>query len=102
MSDFELTEEEQQIEDTADDLVPVSREERERVERILARGRKNKNINIRLSEMDLERIKLRADREGLPYQTLISSILHKYVSDRLIDEDQIVKTLELIGRSNRK
>ena len=102
MSDFELTEEEQQIEDTAGELVPVSQEERERVERILARGRKNKNINIRLSEMDLERIKLRADREGLPYQTLISSILHKYVSDRLIDEDQIVKTLELIGKSDRK
>jgi predicted DNA binding CopG/RHH family protein len=57
MSDFQLTEEEQQIEDAADELVPVSQEERERVERVLARGRKNKNINIRLSEMDLERIK---------------------------------------------
>ena len=77
MSDFQLTEEEQQIEDAADELVPVSQEERERVERILARARKNKNINIRLSEMDLERIKSRADREGLPYQTLVSSVLHK-------------------------
>jgi len=102
MSDFELTEEEQQIEDAADELVPVSQEERERIERIIARGKKNKNINIRLSEMDLERIKSRAEREGLPYQTLISSVLHKYVSDRLIDEDQIVKTLELIGKSDRK
>lgn len=102
MSDFKLTEEEQQIEDTADELVPVSQEERQRIEGIIARGRKNKNINIRLSEMDLERIKSRADREGLPYQTLISSVLHKYVSDRLIDEDQIVKTLELIGKSKRK
>jgi predicted DNA binding CopG/RHH family protein len=102
MSDFQLTEEEQHIEDAAGELVPVSQEERQRLERILARGRKNKNINIRLSEMDLERIKSRADREGLPYQTLISSVLHKYVSDRLIDEDQIVKTLELIGKSDRK
>jgi len=102
MSDFELSEEEQQIEDAADELVPVSQEERERIERIIARGKKNKNINIRLSEMDLERIKSRAEREGLPYQTLISSVLHKYVSDRLIDEDQIVKTLELIGKSDRK
>lgn len=102
MSDFPLDEEEQRIEDAAEELVPVSREERQRVERILARGRKNRNINIRLSEMDLERIKSRADREGLPYQTLISSVLHKYVSDRLVDQDQIVKTLELIGKRGRK
>ena len=102
MSDFKLTEEEQQIEDTADELVPVGQEERQRIEGIIERGRKNKNINIRLSEMDLERIKSRAEREGLPYQTLISSVLHKYVSDRLVDEDQIVKTLELIGKSDRK
>ena len=54
-----------------------------------------------MSEMDLERIKLRAARNGLPYQMLISSVLHKYVSDRLVDEDQIVKTLELIGKSDR-
>jgi len=64
-------------------------------------GAYSRRINIRLSEMDLERIKLRAARNGLPYQMLISSVLHKYVSDRLVDEDQIVKTLELIGKSDR-
>ncbi|MDM8565747.1 CopG family antitoxin [Candidatus Halobeggiatoa sp. HSG11] len=42
--------------------------------------KKNKNINIRISENDLEAIKLRAAREGIPYQTLIGSILHKYVA----------------------
>ncbi len=45
--------------------------------------RKNRNINIRLSEQDLAAIKLRAAREGLPYQTLIGSILHKYASGYL-------------------
>ena len=102
MNDFPLDEEEQQIEDAADNLVPVGPEERQRVERILTRARKNRNINIRLSEQDLEQIKSRAEREGLPYQTLISSVLHKYVSDRLIDQDQIVKTLELIGKQDRR
>jgi len=102
MSDFPLDEEEQSIEDSADELVSVSSEERQRVERILARGRKNRNINIRLSELDLDRIKSRAEREGLPYQTLISSVLHKYVSDRLVDEDQIVKTIELIGKQRTR
>ena len=98
MSDFPLDEEEQKIENSADEFVSVSSKESQRVERILARGRKNRNINIRLSELDLDRIKARAEREGLPYQTLISSVLHKYVGDRLVDEDQIVKTIELIGK----
>ena len=40
--------------------------------------RKNQRINIRLSQRDLEGIKLAAVREGMPYQTLIASILHKY------------------------
>ncbi|RKX82980.1 MAG: hypothetical protein DRP70_15460 [Spirochaetes bacterium] len=42
--------------------------------------RKNRNINIRISENDLESIKLRAAREGMPYQTLIGSLIHKYAS----------------------
>jgi len=42
--------------------------------------RKNARINIRLSTADLEMLKRRAAEEGLPYQSLITSILHKYVS----------------------
>ena len=42
--------------------------------------RKDARINIRLSAADLEMIKRRAVEEGLPYQTLIASILHKYAS----------------------
>lgn len=38
---------------------------------------KRKNINIRLSEQDLFRLKVRAVEEGLPYQTYIASLLHK-------------------------
>jgi predicted DNA binding CopG/RHH family protein len=98
MDRFRLDEEEQQIEDSAEDFVPVSDDERRRVERIVERSRKNRNINIRLSESDLSRIKARAMREGLPYQTLISSVLHKYVTDRLVDEEQVIKTLDLIGK----
>lgn len=42
--------------------------------------KKNKKINIRISENDLSAIQRRAVREGIPYQTLIGSILHKYIS----------------------
>lgn len=41
---------------------------------------KTKNINIRLSELDLTRLKVKAMEEGLPYQTLVASILHKYAA----------------------
>lgn len=45
--------------------------------------KKNKNINIRITENDLTSIKMKAAREGLPYQTLIGSLLHKYASGYL-------------------
>ena len=45
--------------------------------------KKNKQINIRISENDLSALQRRAAREGIPYQTLIGSILHKYVSGYL-------------------
>jgi predicted DNA binding CopG/RHH family protein len=46
---------------------------------------KDKRINIRLPARVLEGIQLRAIEEGLPYQTLISSILYKFASGRLVD-----------------
>ncbi len=49
--------------------------------------RKKKRINIRLSERDLEVIKRRAVEEGMPYQTLITSVIHKYVTGKLVDKD---------------
>jgi len=45
--------------------------------------RKDRRLNIRISSKDLETIQKRALEEGLPYQTLISSLLHKYASGRL-------------------
>lgn len=42
---------------------------------------KTKNINIRLSEKDLTKLKSKAAREGIPYQTLASSILHRYTRE---------------------
>ena len=48
-----------------------------------ATGQNDQRINIRLSSGDLQAIRTRALQEGIPYQTLISSILHKYVSGTL-------------------
>ncbi len=48
---------------------------------------KNKRINIRISERDLSKLKSKSVEEGIPYQTLISSILHKYISGKLVEEN---------------
>lgn len=46
---------------------------------------KNRRLNIRLSSPVLESLQARAAAEGLPYQTLIASVLHKFVTGRLIE-----------------
>ena len=46
---------------------------------------KDKRVNIRLSSGDLKDIQVKALEEGIPYQTLIASVLHKYVTGKLVD-----------------
>lgn len=87
---------EQAIERSASAYRPVSPKTRKRVEAILTRSRKSRNINIRISEMTLAELKKLAEREGLPYQTLVSSILHKYVTNRLVDEEAVAKSLRFL------
>lgn len=47
---------------------------------------KDKRVNIRLSTPDLMDIQARALEEGMPYQTLIASVLHKFVAGRLVEK----------------
>lgn len=48
--------------------------------------RKDKRLNIRISERDLIELQRKAVREGLPYQTFVSSIIHKFINGTLIEE----------------
>ena len=48
---------------------------------------KDKRINIRMSSKDLDRVRVMATQQGIPYQTLISSIIHKYVSGYLKEKE---------------
>jgi predicted DNA binding CopG/RHH family protein len=45
--------------------------------------KKNRRVNIRISDYDLKAIQLKAMEEGMPYQTFISSVLHKVADGRL-------------------
>jgi predicted DNA binding CopG/RHH family protein len=52
--------------------------------------KKDKRMNIRIAERDLKNLKIKALEEGLPYQTLVSMILHKYVTGQLVDKENNV------------
>jgi predicted DNA binding CopG/RHH family protein len=47
---------------------------------------KDRRVNIRISTKDLEGVRKKAVEEGIPYQTLISSVIHKFVSNRLVEK----------------
>lgn len=49
---------------------------------------KDRRVNIRLSSGDLNDIQVKALEEGMPYQTLIASVLHKYVTGRLTEQPE--------------
>ena len=84
---------EQDIEDNIDKFVPVSEKERKRIESIIDKARKNISISLRINNYDLDKIKDRASRNGLPYQTLITTILHKYVNEEFFEKKEVIKTM---------
>jgi predicted DNA binding CopG/RHH family protein len=47
--------------------------------------RKDKRLNIRISERDLIEVQRKAVKEGLPYQTYVSSIIHKFINGTLVE-----------------
>lgn len=71
-----------------EDWVGVENQEEE-IRKALASARatltKSERMNIRISPNDLRRLKIKAIEEGMPYQTLVSSLIHKYVDGRLVE-----------------
>ena len=63
---------------------------------------KEKRINIRISTPDLMDIQARALEEGMPYQTLIASVLHKYVSGRFVEPSSSLKSRSSGAREKRR
>ena len=59
---------------------------------------KDRRVNIRLSSIDLSDIQVKAMEEGMPYQTLIASVLHKYVSGRLVEKGRLAYRSEESSR----
>ncbi len=66
--------------DNAEEVIRKSRD------LALATLKKDARINIRISSRDLRALQARALREGIPYQTLVSSVLHKFVDGQLVEK----------------
>lgn len=84
------------IEAEADKFEPLPKEERERIlasfRTSSAAGRRS--VTVRLEQHDLEALKQAAEREGMPYQTLLGSVIHKYVSGTLVDLNEARKLMK--------
>jgi predicted DNA binding CopG/RHH family protein len=55
---------------------------------------KSARANIRMNESDMKALRILADKAGIPYQTLISHVLHLYVTDQLINVQEVKKMVE--------
>jgi predicted DNA binding CopG/RHH family protein len=87
---IKLTKEEKEILDSfeKDEWVPVANLTQRKKELVAyARNtlRKDKRLNIRISERDLLELQRKAVNEGLPYQTYVSSIIHKFINGSLVE-----------------
>ena len=86
MKYYELDKEEQEILDSVEkgEWKPVkdlAKEKRRLMQAARNTLNKTRNINIRLSERDLQKLKAKAAREGIPYQTLAASVIHRATAE---------------------
>lgn len=91
MAKMKLDKEEQVLLDSveAGEWKPVeNQEDRKKSYRKIAKAtfRKDSRVNIRLPKRDVTAIQVKAMEEGIPYQTMMASILHKYVTGRLVEK----------------
>lgn len=83
------------------DWTSATKKEKEKLVRVAnthIKERKNKTLNMRISERDLNALKAIALEEGLNYQALVTSVLHKYLNNQLVD----IKNLKSIIKELKK
>jgi predicted DNA binding CopG/RHH family protein len=90
---------ESEIEQNINLFKPVNAPKKALIENIIDAANEKKSISLRIKSNDLEQLKRRADAEGLPYQTLLSSVVHKFVTDQLVDKRSILKSMEILKAS---
>lgn len=87
---------EHKIEENILEYKTVSSAKKTRIKNIVKKANEKKNISLRVNNQDLNLLKIRAEYEGIPYQTLLSSIIHKFVTEQLIEQKNILKSIRLL------
>jgi predicted DNA binding CopG/RHH family protein len=95
MKNIKLDAEEQGSENNFEKYKPDSNKAKNRFDKIIRGSRKSRPISLRINENDLRKLKEKAEKNGLPYQTMINVVIHKYVTDAYLDKEQIDKYLKL-------
>ena len=89
-----MDKEEIQIEKDFDQFKPAQKSAKNKFDKIISESRKSRPISLRINEQDLNLLKDKASKNGLPYQTMINVIIHRYVNDSFLDKDEIDKYLK--------
>jgi len=90
-----LTTEEKQIEKEMHEYQPASGEIKARIEKTIHNAKINKTISLRISHQDLSLLKQKASNSGVPYQTLLKEVLHKFVTNQLFEKEEVIKILKV-------
>jgi predicted DNA binding CopG/RHH family protein len=90
---------EKKIEKNANKLVTVSDRESKNIYSLIEKAKKNTSISLRINNYDLDKIKEKADTNGLPYQTLITTVLHRYINGDFFDKNEVIKTMKVFKDS---
>jgi len=96
MKKIKLDKYEQDIENNIQEYKSISPSKMKLVTDLIKKANKKKNISLRVNAQDLERLKRIAQHEGIPYQTLLSSMIHKFVTGQLVEEQDILKSIQLL------
>lgn len=100
MADHKLDAEELEIENSAESFRSTLPENWDRIKRIIERTKKNRAISMRISEFDLTLLKEKAQTQGIPYQTLLNIVIHKYVTNQFLERDEAIKSFNLLKSKN--
>ena len=87
---------EKKIEENISNYRKASPQKISKIEKIIRVANEKRNISLRVNGYDLNQLKIKAEKEGIPYQTLISSVIHKFITNQLVDQENIIKGLRLL------
>lgn len=92
---IKLSADERDIEKNVHKLVPISTAESKRIFGIIEKAKKNTSISLRINNYDLDKLKLKAEKNGLPYQSLITTVLHKFINEEYFEKNEVLKTMKV-------